>query len=180
MATSTNFTRNQGEIFRITIDMEDNNCFPMEIADSNKNPLIFFAGVATKSGQTDVPIRFKMQDVETVTYGRGSNRQTATGVFKVYAYIPADEVGSCDLSQYENRTDCEAHGGTWTVDANASLLTTSNMAVGDWSYQIRIADADDVSNLEAAITILSGTLTITESEIDVSAGASFTFSAPAA
>jgi hypothetical protein len=52
------------------------------------------------------------------------------------------------------------------------------MTAGDWTYEIRVADALDVSNLEAAATILSGVLTIEDGPIDSTSGSSFTFSAP--
>lgn len=175
---ATNFTRSQGETWRVTIDMEDENCVPIKIADSSKTPILYFAGVATKDGQIDVPIYFKMQEVESRTYGRGTSRTNESGVFKVYAYIPADEVGSCSDTAYGDKSSCEVAGGTWAVDAAASLLTTAKMETGDWSYEIRVADAADISNLETSNTILEGTITIVDGPIDSTPGSSFIFSAP--
>ncbi len=176
--SDTNFTRSQGETWRIVLQMEDVDCVPTMIADASKSPLLYFAGIATKAGETSVPIFFKMHDVETKKYGRGSSRNIDDGVYKVYAYIPADEVGSCSISEHSTRSSCEMNSGTWTVNAAASLLTTSQMATGDWRYEIRVADAADISNLETANTILEGYLTIEDGPLDSAAGSSFVFSAP--
>jgi len=176
--SDTNFTRSQGEILRMTIQLEDANCHPIMIADSNQSPYLYFAGIATKSGQTSVPFYFKQHEVESKTYGRGKGRTTENGVWKVYAYIPADEVGTCSISTHDNRADCEAATGTWTVDTAASLLTTATMQAGDWKYEIRVADAADISGLETSKTVLEGKLTIIDGPIDSTSGSSFTFSAP--
>ena len=158
--------------------MEDANCHPTMIADASKSPLLYFAGVATKSGQTDVPLLFKMHDVETRSYGRGKGRVTEDGVFKVYAYIPGDEIGSCSVTGHSTRSACEGAGGTWTIDTVASQGTTINMVAGDWTYEIRVADSTDISNLETANTILEGKITIEDGPLESTAGSSFTFSAP--
>lgn len=173
----TNYTKSQGETWRVTIQMEDANCVPIMIATAAKAPLLYFAGIATKSGQTDVPIHFKMFDVETKTSGRGSSRASSTGVFSVYAYIPADEIGSCSIAAHTTKSTCVANSGTWTVDTAASLLTTATMNPGAWAYEIRVADSADVSGLESASTILEGTITIETGPIDT-AGSSFIFTAP--
>ena len=145
---------------------------------NNQSPYLYFAGIATKSGQTDVPFYFKMHDVESKTYGRGKVRTTENGVWKIYAYIPADEVGTCSISAHDNRADCESAAGTWTVDTAASLLTTATMAKGDWNYEIRVADAADISGLETAKSILEGKLTIIDGPLDSTPGSAFSFSAP--
>ncbi len=174
----TNFTRTQGETWRITLEIEDSKCIPQMLANESLQPLVYFAGVATKTGQTSVPIRFQFLDTSSKTIGRGTGSYKQLGVFQVYAYIPADEVGSCSISTHKDRGTCEAAAGTWTVDTAASLLTTTNMATGDWNYEIRMADTVDPSNTQSSKTVLEGILTIEESVIDVSAGAGFTFAAP--
>lgn len=174
----TNFTRSQGETWRITVSLEDSKGVPQQLADASFAPSVYFSGLATKTSETSIPILFRYHAVETVTYGRGSSKTSETGVYKVYAYIPADEVGSCSSALYEDRVSCESNAGTWTVDAGASLLTTTNMSVGDWNYEIRMADASDTSNLESAKTLLEGLITIEASVVDISPGASFTFGTP--
>ncbi len=174
----TNFTRTQGETWRVTLEIEDSKCIPQMLASESLQPLVYFAGVATKTGQTSVPIRFQFLDASSKTIGRGTGSYKQSGVYQVYAYIPADEVGSCSISAHKDRVTCEAASGTWTVDTAASLLTTTNMAAGDWNYEIRTADSVDPSNAQSSKTVLEGTLTIEESVIDVSAGSSFTFTAP--
>lgn len=174
----TNYTRTQGETWRITLELEDSKCVPQMLANESLEPLVYFAGVATKSGETDVPIRFQFLDVSSRKVGRGTGSYNQQGVFQVYAYIPADEVGSCSISTHKDRASCEAAAGTWTVDTAASQLTTTNMTAGKWSYEIRMADTVDPSNVQTSKTILEGTLTIEESVIDVSTGSSFNFVAP--
>ena len=176
--SDTNYIRSQGEIMRISIELEDSNCHPIMIADSNQAPYLYFAGIATKSGQTSVPFYFKHYEVESKTYGRGKGRVVENGVWKIHAYIPADEVGTCSISTHDNRADCEAATGTWTVDAAASLLTTATMAKGDWKYEIRVADAADISGLETAKSILEGKITIIDGPLDSTPGSAFSFSAP--
>jgi hypothetical protein len=177
MAT-TNFTIKQGETWSKVLNLEDSDCVPTMLADFNSNPYMYFAGMATKTGETSVPVHFKYGEVETKTYGRGNGRKTITGIFDVVLYIPADEVGSCSVVGNSTKTECNSAGGTWTVDASASLLTTNKMAIGDWNYEIRKGTALDVSGVESSETILYGTITIEESSLDLSAGSSFTFSTP--
>lgn len=174
---ATNFTRTQGETWRITLSLTDSDGVPQQLADASFVPSIYWSGVATKTGQTDVPVYFQYLDSETITYGRGEET-TVTGVYKLYAYIPADEVGSCSDAQYTDRVSCEVNTETWTVDAAASLLTTTQMVTGDWDYEIRMSDAIDPSNLESSKVLLYGTLTMEESTVDISAGSSFTFQTP--
>lgn len=176
----TNFTRTQGETWRVTISLEDSDCVPQQLADSSYAPSVYFSGLATKTGETSVPIKFQYHATETKTWGRGTNSSSATGVYKLYAYIPADEVGSCSISGHSDRASCEAASGVWNVDAAASLLTTANMATGDWAYEIRMSDAADPSNLESSKTILEGKLKIEATTVDISVGSSFNFSTPAA
>lgn len=174
----TNFTRSQGETWRVTISLEDSGCVPQQLADSSFVPSVYFSGLATKTGQTSVPIHFRYYPVETKTWGRGSNSSSDIGVYKLYAYIPSDEVGSCSISTHDNRASCESNSGTWTVDAAASLLTTSQMAAGSWKYEVRMSDASNPSNMESSKTILEGTLTIEASVLDISSGAGFIFGTP--
>ena len=174
----TNFERAQGETWRITLSLEDSACVPQQIASSAFVPSVYFSGLATKTGQTSVPIKFQYYPVETKTWGRGSSGDTATGVYKFYAYIPSDEVGTCSIAGHTNRVACAAATGTWTVNAAASLLTTANMSAGIWDYSIRMSDAANPSNLESTKNILEGKLTIKESVIDVSAGTEISFEAP--
>jgi hypothetical protein len=174
----TNFTRTQGETWRVTIGLEDSKCIPQMLANESLVPLVYFAGIATKTGQTSVPIKFQFLDASSKTIGRGTGSYKQQGVYQVYAYIPADEVGSCSISDHKDRASCEAAAGTWTVDTAASLLTTTKMAVGDWKYEIRMADTSDPANTQSSKTILEGNLTIEESVVDISAGSSFTFVAP--
>ena len=174
----TNFTRTQGETWRVTISLEDSDCVPQQLADSSLNPSVYFSGLATKTGSTSVPIKFQYYAAETKTWGRGTNSSSATGVYKLYAYIPADEVGSCSVSTHTDRASCESNSGTWTVDAAESLLTTANMTAGDWTYEIRMSDAADPSGLESTKTILEGKLTIETTTVDISTGAGFTFGTP--
>jgi hypothetical protein len=134
--------------------------------------------MATKSGETSVPILFKYGEVEAKSYGRGSARGTQSGVFDLICYIPADEVGSCSVGDSLTKTDCDYASGIWTIDNSASLLTTSNMAAGDWEYEIRKGESLDISGTEVSITILYGSITVEDSQIDLSAGSSFTFTTP--
>ncbi len=177
MAT-TDFTVKQGETWSKVINLEDSDCKVTLMADKNKVPNMYFAGMATKTGATSVPILFKYGEVETRTQGRGSKRVTEQGVFDVILYIPADEVGSCSVSGKDTQTECNSAGGTWTVDAAASLLTTTKMVAGVWSYEVRKASAIDVSGSETSETIMYGSLTVEESSLDISSGSSFNFSTP--
>jgi len=174
----TNFTRTRGETWRVTLELEDSNCIPQMLANSSLEPLVYFAGLATKSGQTSIPIKFQFLAASSKTIGRGTGSYKQQGVFQVYAYIPADEVGSCSLTAHSDRASCEAGAGVWTTDTAASLLTTTNMSSGDWRYEIRMADTIDPSNTQSSKTILEGSLTIEESVIDISSGSSFAFVAP--
>jgi hypothetical protein len=175
---NTDFSFRQGESWSRTITLEDEDCVPIALADSNSNAQKFFAGMATKTGEDSVPILFKYSAVETKTYGRGSAKSSSEAVFGVSAYIPADEVGSCSIAEHITRTACVGANGTWTVDSTASLSTTTKMAVGDWSYEVRVADVTDPSGLESSTTILYGTLSVSASTLDLSPGAGFTFVTP--
>ena len=177
MAT-TDFTIKKGETWSKVLNLEDSDCVPTMLADLSSNPQMYFAGMATKSGETSIPVHFKYGEVETKTYGRGSGRKTITGIFDVILYIPADEVGSCSVAGNSTQTECNSAGGTWTVDASASLLTTSKMAEGSWDYEVRKGSALDVSGAESSETLLYGSITVEASSIDLSAGSSFTFSTP--
>ena len=178
--TDTNFEKSQGETWKVTISVDGSNNTPQQIASAAYVPSVYFSGLATKTGQTSVPIRFQYHPSETKEIGRGTNSYTESGVYALSAYIPADEVGSCSIDGHANRAACEAATGTWTVDTAASLLTTANMSVGDWRYEIRMADARNPSNLELSTTALQGTLTIVESVIAITDGASFEFGTPVA
>lgn len=175
----TNFERAQGETWRITLSLEDSNCKPQQLATAAYVPSVFFSGLATKTGQTDIPIRFQYYPAETKTWGRGSNSETEVGVYRFYAYIPSDEVGSCSIGGHNNRASCEAAAnGEWIVDPVDSELTTAKMEAGVWKYVIRMSDAANPSNLESSKNILKGNITILTSVVDISAGAGFTFAAP--
>ena len=174
----TNFERAQGETWRVTLSLEDSNCVPQQLASSTFVPSVYFSGLATKTGQTSVPIKFQYYPVETKTWGRGSSGSSATGVFRFYAYIPSDEVGSCSITGHNDRVSCVSAGGNWTVNVAESALTTATMEAGIWKYAIRMADAANPSNLESTKNILEGKLTIKESVIDVSAGTEISFEAP--
>ena len=174
----TNFTRTQGETWRVTISLEDKDCVPQQLASSTYAPSVYFSGMATKTGQTSIPIKFQYYPTETKTWGRGAGAESASGVYKVYAYIPADEVGTCSVSGKYDAVSCAAAGGNWTVNNAQSLLTTANMQVGDWAYEIRMSDAANPSNLESTKSILEGTLTIEATTVDISAGSGFTFGTP--
>ena len=175
----TNFERAQGETWRITLSLEDSNCKPLQLASADYVPLAYFSGLATKTGQTSIPIRFQYYPVETKTWGRGSNSGTDIGVYRLYAYIPSDEVGSCSIAGHNDRASCEAvDGGVWAVNVAASALTTAQMEAGIWKYVIRMSDAANPSNLESSKNILKGNITISASVVDISAGAGFTFETP--
>jgi len=174
----TNYERSQGETWRITISLEDENCVPTQLASEAYTPSVYFTGLSTKTGKTSIPIRFQYYPPETKTWGRGSTKTTATGVFRIYAYIPADEVGSCSLG-HNDRASCVAATGTWTVDTAKSLLTTSQMEAGVWKYAIRMSDSPNPSNLESVKNILEGDLTVVESVVDITDGAEVVFSIPA-
>lgn len=177
--SDTNFERAQGETWRVTLSLEDSNCVPQQIASAAYVPSVYFSGLATKTGQTSIPIRFQYYPVETKTWGRGSNSGTDTGVYRFYAYIPSDEVGSCSITGHNDRASCEATDtGVWTVDAAASALTTAQMEAGIWKYVIRMSDAANPSNLESSKNILKGNFTISTSVVDVSDGAGFIFDTP--
>ena len=177
--SDTNFERAQGETWRITLSLEDSNCKPQQIARADYTPSVYFSGLATKTGQTSIPIKFQYYPVETKSWGRGSNSETEVGVYRFYAYIPSDEVGSCNIGGHTDRASCEAAtNGEWTVDPVASALTTAQMEAGVWKYVIRMSDAANPSNLESSKNILKGNITISTSVVDISAGAGFTFTAP--
>jgi len=176
--STTNFTIRQGETWSKVLNLEDSNCIPIILADVNRYPQMYFAGLVTKPGETSIPIRFKYGEVETRTYGRGRSKRESVGIFDVRVYIPADEVGSCSVVGNETRTECNSAGGTWTVDVEGSLLTTLNMATGVWSYEVRKGVALDVSGAEISETLLYGTLTVEAANVDLSAGSSFTFITP--
>jgi len=178
--TDTNFERAQGETWRITLSLEDSNCKPQQIASADYTPSVYFSGRATKTDQPSIPIKFQYYPVETKTWGRGSDSETEVGVYSLYAYIPADEVGSCNIGGHNDRASCEAaENGVWAADPVASALTTVHMQAGVWEYAIRMSDAENPSNLESSKNILKGNITITESVIDISDGADLTFSRPA-
>ena len=175
----TNFERAQGETWRVTLSLEDSNCVPQQIASADYVPSVYFSGLATKTGQTSIPIRFQYYPVETKTWGRGSNSGTDIGVYRLYAYIPSDEVGSCSITGHNDRASCEAvDGGVWEVNVAASALTTAQMEAGIWKYVIRMSDAANPSNLESSKNILKGNFTISTSVVDVSGGAGFIFDTP--
>ena len=175
----TNFERAQGETWRVTLSLEDSNCVPQQIASADYVPSVYFSGLATKTGQTSIPIRFQYYPVETKTWGRGSNSGTDIGVYRLYAYIPSDEVGSCSIAGHNDRASCEAvDGGVWAVNVAASALTTAQMEAGIWKYVIRMSDAANPSNLESSKNILEGNFTISTSVVDVSDGAGFIFDTP--
>jgi len=181
--TDTNFERAQGETWRITLSLEDSNCKPQQFASADYTPSVYFSGLATKTDKTSIPIKFQYYPVETKSWGRGSNSETEVGVYSLYAYIPADEVGACSTGAHEDRASCEAaHADQWTADPVASALTTAKMEAGVWKYVIRMSDAANPSNLESSKNILKGNITITESVIDISNGADLTsdlaFSSP--
>ena len=181
--TDTNFERAQGETWRITLSLEDSNCKPQPFASADYTPSVYFSGLATKTDRPSIPIKFQYYPVETKSWGRGSDSETEVGVYSLYAYIPADEVRSCNIAGHDDRASCEAvENGVWAVDTDASEQTTANMEAGVWKYVIRMSDAANPSNLESSKNILKGNITITESVIDISNGAGLTsdltFSSP--
>jgi len=173
----TNFKVRQGETWSRVISFQDSDCIPTLIASETLVPTMYFAGTATKTGQTSVPIYFSYEDIETKTYGRGVSKSTKTGIFGVKIYIPADEVGSCSDDSYKSRLACASNGETWTVDTAKSDLTTSKMEAGVWKYEIRIANAVNTANTDSSRTILYGNLTIEESSLNTTTA--FEFSTPA-
>ena len=128
------------------------------------NHQAFFTGTATKvlSGQTDtyqLPINFKLKPAETIESGRGSNRSTETGYFKLEAFIPADT----------QQTTLNTTAPTSTIE----------MEVGDWEYVIRYSDAQFPSSDENVRVIVSGTITIEELVADLGATpGTFEYKAP--
>lgn len=177
MAT-TNFTIKQGETWSKVLNIESSDCIPSRISDTNGNPSMYFSGMAAKTGETSIPIRFKYGEVETKTYGRGSGRETVSGIFDLIVYIPADEVGYCSVPGKTSRSECLSSSGSWTVSSSESLLTTINMAEGDWDYEIRKGESSNVSGPESSDTILHGTMTVEKSFLDLSSGSEFTFVSP--
>jgi hypothetical protein len=175
---ATDFTIKQGETWSRVINLEDSDCRPVLMADRDSNPEMYFAGRATKSGETSIPLLFKYGDVESRTSGRGSNRYVDVGIFDVHFYIPADEVGSCSVSGEETQTECDRAGGIWTVNADASLLTTSNMAPGTWEYEVRSSVSPDSSGIESSQTMIYGNLIVEETSLDLSTGSNFDFIVP--
>ena len=147
-----NYTLNQGETWRVTLELQDSSCNPIRLATEENGvytATVFFAGVAKQVGANSVDILFRMQPKETKTYGRGALRTTEEGVFKVYAYIPAD--------------------------------ATAEMAAGDWTYEIRQSDvsAPDLVNAPHAVaTVLEGIITINDGPLDT--GTTFTYGSPSA
>ena len=147
-----NYTLNQGETLRVTLELQDSLCNPIRLAtvDTTVTPstfaaTVFFAGVATFGTET-VTLQFQMQAAETLTYGRGSTRTEETGVYKVYAFIAADD--------------------------------TAVMTAGDWAYEIRqSAVANPVDNtIDSVSTVLEGTITIKDGPLDT--GIAFVYTTP--
>ena len=160
--TTTNFTRRQGEVWRTTIEMFDSNKCAVLLASVGStgptNHQAFFAGTA-KQGNLIVPISFKLKPAETIESGRGSNRSTEFGYFKVEAFIPAD-------------TD-------QTTLNTTTPTSTIEMVVGDWDYVIRYSDAMNPSSDENVRVIVSGVITIEELVSDLGATpGTFDYTAP--
>ena len=163
-----NYTRKQGEVWRTTIEMFDSNkCAILLASVGTSGPTghqAFFAGTATKvlDGQTDayqLPISFKLKPAETIESGRGSNRSTEFGYFKVEAYIPADT----------NQTTLNLVAPTSTIE----------MEVGDWQYVIRYSDALNPNSDQNVRVIVEGTITIEALVADLgSTPGTFEYTAP--
>ena len=147
---TANFTRKQGEVWRTTIEMFDSNKCAIKLASMGSsgptNHQAFFAGTA-KQGDLIVPISFKLKPAETIESGRGSNRTTDTGYFKVEAFIPADN----------DQTALNTIAPTSTIE----------MATGNWDYVIRYSDALNPNSDENVRVIVSGIITIEELVADL-------------
>ena len=164
----TNYTRKQGEVWRTTIEMFDSNkCAILLASVGTSGPTghqAFFAGTATKTiaGVTEpyqLPISFKLKPAETIESGRGSNRSTEFGYFKVEAYIPADT----------NQTTLNLVAPTSTIE----------MEVGDWQYVIRYSDALNPNSDQNVRVIVEGTITIEALIADLgSTPGTFEYTAP--
>ena len=151
-----NFTRKQGEVWRTTIEMFDsNNCAILLASVGAAGPTnhqAFFQGTATKTLVSNglvvnVPIRFKLKPAETIESGRGSNRETEFGYFKLEAFIPSD----IDQSPLTPLTP----------------LSTIDMEVGDWKYAIRYSDALNPKDDDNVRVIIEGTITIEARIVDL-------------
>ena len=158
----TNYTRKQGEVWRTTIEMFDSNkCAILLASVGTSGPTghqAFFAGTA-KKGNIIVPISFKLKPAETIESGRGSNRSTEFGYFKVEAFIPADT----------NQTTLNTTAPTSTIE----------MEVGDWDYVIRYSDARNPNSDQNVRVIVDGTITIEELVADLgSTPGTFEYTAP--
>ena len=159
---ATNYTRKQGEVWRTTIEMFDSNKCAILLASVGTsgptNHQAFFAGTATK-GSLSVPISFKLKPAETIESGRGSNRSTEFGYFKVEAFIPADT----------NQTTLNLVTPTSTIE----------MEVGDWKYVIRYSDDITPDSDDNVRVIVDGTITIEELIVDLgSTPGTFAYEAP--
>ena len=158
----TNYTRKQGEVWRTTIEMFDSNKRAILLASVGStgptNHQAFFAGTA-KKGDLIVPISFKLKPAETIESGRGSNRSTEFGYFKVEAFIPADT----------NQTTLNLVTPTSTIE----------MEVGDWQYVIRYSDDMTPDSDDNVRVIVDGTITIEELVADLgSTPGTFEYTAP--
>ena len=177
MATTANYTRRQGEVWRTTIEMFDsNNCAILLASRGTDGPTghqAFFAGTATKmivtgqdtvtgndiTGEYNLPISFKLKPAETIESGRGSNRRTEEGYFKVEAFIPADT----------NQTSLDTEAPTSTIE----------MPVGDWEYVIRYSDSANPSSDQNVRVIVDGKLTIEALVADLGSNpGTFDYTAP--
>ena len=147
----TNYTRKQGEVWRTTIEMFDSNkCAILLASVGESGPTghqAFFKGTATKvlEGQTEayqLDISFKLKPAETIESGRGSNRKTEMGYFKVEAFIPADT--------------------NQTVLNTTSPTSTIEMEAGEWKYVIRYSDAMNPTSDQNVRVIVEGIITIEE------------------
>lgn len=146
---TTNFTRYQGETWRVVVSLEDSAGVPQILADESFAPLLYFSGVASLPGNDPVPIKFEYyakKASESRVTGSGKSYRRLAGVYEVVLYISADD--------------------------------TSTMATGSWPYEVRMSEGVNPTGMDVTKTILKGSITIQGSTVDVSSGSSFTFETP--
>lgn len=164
---STNFTRTTGEVWKTTIEMVDDNHKYIKLASVGAGSPVYhayFTGSASRvlSGNTNptkTPIKFKLLPSETKTYGRGSAKTTDTGYFKVEAFIQADP--------------------NTAVLSTTVPISTVEMEVGDWTYEIIYSDTQNPTDNNNVRVIVSGTITIQERIADLgTTPGTYSFTAP--
>ena len=136
----TDYVRKQGETLKFTIEMETKDGYPVKLANSAVDPLYYFLGTMT-NGTTEIAFAFKYGASETRTSGKGAGEITDTGIFKVTAYISADDLAT--------------------------------IAVGDWTYAIRMSETENPVTTDNVRIISEGDVKVEASKTAIAAGTTY-------